>query len=247
MEKKMFGAINDTDEGLQSKSGGTFGINQGAFITTLMVNPNGGKDEEPLDVIDVTVKVGDREYRNRFFEIDKVFGKNGEITDKESDEYIKAYNALVTQTTAVLVHAAKAVGVTQAQIENEFKDKPAESLIEWAGRLFKLLPKDFKTQPIDVFLEYEWSIKDGADRTYLTLPKNMKGGYFLVPAQKGKFKEVREEEGELTYVNERGQKHPFTRSADFMSSNKAVAQFANQAAPAAATPGISGATNKSTW
>ena len=124
----------------------------------------------------------------------------------------------------MITHTLKALGVTEEQIMAKFA-VPANSFAEFANNLVSLLPADFKTRPIDVFLEYQWNIADEQDRTFLQFPKNMKGGGFLCPAQPGVWKEERID-GALSYVNQNGLKHPFTRDKNYMESNKAIQQFA---------------------
>jgi hypothetical protein len=126
------------------------------------------------------------------------------------------------------------------------------SFADYAQRICSLLPIGYDKKPLDLFLEYQWNFgkkQDGSlqDKTYPTLPKNMKGGYFVVPAQPGVFVEKREEDGKLTYVNSNGQKHPFERDANFMSSNKGTQQVMGGAATAASPMGTMAATTSGTW
>ena len=86
----MYG-YQDSGELAPGKQGGKFGLNTGAFITKFEFNSNAGKDGAAGDAIDLTVQVGEREYRHRFFPITKVFAKEGgEITDVNSNAYKEA-------------------------------------------------------------------------------------------------------------------------------------------------------------
>lgn len=215
-----FGAVNDKDESLQSKAGGKFGLNTNARITKLEYNPNGGADNAALDAVDVTVQIGDREYRERFFDSSKVFDSKGNELQPGTPEFQKGYNEDMTQKTAAITHIVKATGVTQEQINAAF-GQPVGGFKQWVEIMIGLVPADFKEKSVDVFLEYQWSIKGDNDRTYLQLPKNMKGGYFISPAVpcQGEWKTV---DGEsLTYKDATGKEHPFTRSAAYMDSPKA--------------------------
>lgn len=265
IQKIGFGAINDTDESLKGKSGGgVFGLNEAVNITVLEYNGNAGKDGAEADAVDITVTVGDREMRRRIYNVTRVFdNKNNELTDPNSQEYIKIYNANMSQAMAVVVHALKAVGVTQEQINAALATPPAD-FKGWAQIVTALKPADFATRPVDAFLEYQWVISDDQDRTFLEVPKNMKGGRFLAPALApvGEWKEEREwvetkQDGTsqnikgLRYVDTAGNVHPFTRNQNYMESNKAIQQTEGQAA----VTGISQAGNgaaptgapKSTW
>jgi hypothetical protein len=84
--------------------------------------------------------------------------------------------------------------------------------------------------------------------TFLQLPKNMKGGRFLSPLVEGEFEEVRED-GALYYLNANKVRHPFERSENYMSSNKAIQQGVTST-PSANTTSISNTGEKpkgSTW
>lgn len=261
-----YGYVSDSDDGLQTKSGGVFG---GNFGNTLLVkfaySPNTAKEGQPVrEAIEITVKIADREYQDWISPITKVYGANNtELTDPNIPEYIASWNAAITQQNAVVTHYLKAVGVPEEAIKNLFVNVPATSFADYASRLCALLPYGFNTRPLDYFLEYQWDFgkkKDGTlnDRTFLTVPRNMKGGYFAVPAQVGTWKEERGSDGSLKYVNQNGQEHPFTRNANFMAGKKAYEQNAttqaaanvgttpNASAPANFQPG-NGAAQTSTW
>ena len=77
---------------------------------------------------------------------------------------------------------------------------------------------------MDVFLQYQWQIAEGQNKTYLEIPKNLKDGKFLCPAMPGTFEEVRDATG-LYYINRKDNTyHLFTRSSSYLSSNKAIRQ-----------------------
>jgi len=254
---KGYGFVSDTDESLETKVGAKFGGNFGvAFLTKFAYSPNVAKEgEAPREAIEIVVKVGEREYKDWINPITKVVDKNNvEITDRTSQAFIDGYNLLITQQNAVVVHYLKSVGVTEATIAQALST-PIASFADYGSRVSALLPIGFDKKPLDLFLEYQWNFgkkADGSpqDKTYPTLPRNMKGGYFIVGALPGVWAETREEDGKLCYKNSNGQKHPFERSADFMKSNKGTQQVFGQAAqPQAANPmaaGI-GAATPSGW
>ena len=221
--KVGFGYIDDTDEKLKSKSGGVFGLNQG-FLTKFAYNPNAGADGTAANAIDITVQVGDREFRTRIYETTKVYDKDGnEITDTTSKAYLDAYNADWTQKNAVIIHTLKAFR-TDAEVKQAFSVVIAD-FASFATIAQSLIPDNFNTKLLDVFLEYQWQINEGQDRTFLQMPKNMKGGYFIIPSQIGTWKESSTEDGGLCYKNEAGVEHPFRRDKNYMEGNKAVQQI----------------------
>lgn len=253
---KGYGFVSDTDESLETKTGAKFGGNFGvAFLTKFAYSPNVAKEgQEPREAIELVVKVGEREYKDWINPITKVVDKNNvEITDRTSQAFIDGYNLLITQQNAVVVHYLKSVGVTEETIA-QVLSTPVASFADYATRICSLLPIGFDKKPLDLFLEYQWNFGKKADnspqdKTYPTLPKNMKGGYFIIGALPGVWAESREEDGKLCYVNSNGQKHPFQRSADFMKSNKGTQQVFGQAAQPQANPmaaGI-GAATPSGW
>ena len=239
-----YGYVSDSDESLKTKSGAKFGGNFGvATLAKFAYSPNVAKaGQEPREAIEIEVKVGDRSYKEWINPVSRVVDKNNaEITDKASAEYIAGFNALIVQQNATVTHYLKAVGVTEEGLKASFAN-PVVSFADYAARVCALLPIGYDKKPLDLFLEYQWNFgkkQDGGlnDKTYPTLPKNMKGGYFIVPAQPGVFVEKRSEDQSLSYENSNGQKHPFERDANFMTGNKGTQQVLGQTAGPASVMG----------
>lgn len=78
-----------------------------------------------------------------------------------------------------------------------------------------------KEAKVDVFLQYQWSLKKGNKKTYLELPKNIKQGLTFSKVTTGDFKVI--EGSTYLAVDEEGNEHPLTRNEWFMGS-----KFANQ-------------------
>ena len=251
-----YGFVSDSDESLKTKSGARFGGNFGvATLVKFAYNANVAKEgQEPREAIEVIVKIGDKENKDWINPVTRVVDKNNtEITDKTSAEYINGFNALMNQQNATVTHYLKSAGVTEDSLRAAFAT-PVTSFIDYATRVCALLPIGYNNKPLDVFLEYQWNIgkkQDGTlnDKTYPTLPKNMKGGYFIVPAQPGVWVEERGEDGSLCYKNSNGQKHPFERDANFMTGNKGTQQVLGQAAGASAmsAPGAIAGNADGSW
>lgn len=264
LKKVGFVAINDQDESLKGKApGGSFGLNENCFITKFEYNPNAGKDGSQADAIDIHIMVGEREFRRRFYDITIVFDKDGnQITDTESEEFIEEYNKQFPQINGVVTHTLKSLGVSQDQINNALATPPT-NFADWAKIMTSLVPKDFNKKPVDLFLEYQWEIKPSNDRTYLEIPKNMKGGRFLNPSIKpvGSWnieKEWIEKDDKgadkqcegLRYVDNAGNVHPFKRTKDYMESPKAFQQLEGQVAKNALNAAVNNNPNsakQSTW
>ena len=235
--KKGFGYQDDTADELKGKSmDGVFGLNQNARLVNFAYNPNAGKDESLADAIDITVKIGESEQKRRIYDITKVFDKdNNEISDTTSPAYINGYNETWTQNSAMITHVLKAF-VTEEVIKQALQ-QPLNGFADWARVVTALLPVGFENTPIDAFLEYQWTIPEGRDQTYLQLPKNMKGGYWICASQLGDFKSQATDKGAMIYTNEQGTEHPFNRNKGFMEGNKANKQSANDALNAAGSGG----------
>lgn len=262
-QKLGYGYVSDSDNSLQSKSGGKFGGNFGnALLSKIQYNSNTAKEGQPVrEAIEIEVKVIDKEYKDWISPVTKVYDSNSnEITDVNSAAYIEGFNLLITQQNAVFTHYLKSVGVDEQAIKNLFINVPVTSFADYAQRMLSLLPPNYASRPIDLFLEFQWDLgkkQDGTpqDRTFLTLPRNMKGGYFIVSAQPGTWTEEKGADGSLKYKNQSGAEHPFSRNANFMISKKAYQQGGDSTQPGAApgtqtaqtfAPG-NGAAQTSTW
>jgi hypothetical protein len=239
-----YGYVSDTDESLKTKSGANFGLNAGLnFLTKFAYSPNVAKEgDAPREAIEISLKIGDKEFKDWINPITKVVDKdNVEITDKTSAAYINGFNALMMQQNALVTHYLKSVGVTEEAIKASFSASPITSFADYGQRATALLPANYGVKQLDVFLEYQWNFgtnKEGQPntRTFPTLPRNMKGGYFLAPAQPGTWTQEVNPDGSILYKNAAGQVHPFQRDANFMKSNKGTQQVFGQAPGAAAGP-----------
>tara|TARA_R110000796_G_scaffold118353_2_gene231962 strand:- start:15007 stop:15819 length:813 start_codon:yes stop_codon:yes gene_type:complete len=265
IQKIGFGAVDDTDKSLKGKSGGgKFGLNHG-FITKLEHNALAGKDNTAGDAVDITFMVGEKEFRRRIYDVTRVYDNKGEqIEDEDSPEFIKGYNENMKQGMAVIVHAIKAVGVTQEQINTALRTPPT-SFAGWASVVTGLIPESFASVMVDGFLEYQWKIADDRDRTFLELPKNMKGGRFLSPSLVSSGPWVEQNSWEdtdkdglvkagsgLRYVDTAGSVHLFSRDSSYIESPKGTQQIDGQDTTAAVTGAANtgmptGAPKKSAW
>lgn len=250
----VYGAVNDTDQDLKSKVGGQFGLNPGVFFSKIAFNPNAGKDGAAANAVEISVKVGDREYNQRVYEITgDLYNSKNELVSPGEEGYDALFAIEAKQRAAVIIHAVKSAGVTQEQI-NAALATPAPNFAAWAEIVCGLLSQNYTQNPIDVFLHYQWNIKEGQERTYLELPKNMKGGRFFAPAvaKEGDWNPVNDNNG-LRYVDAKGQEHPFVRSANYMESERSYQQVEGEDnGPAAKTNGAFAeggkeSTKKSTW
>lgn len=219
--KNIFGVKAD-DSSLQSSSSGKFGLNTGN-ITEISYKEE-QKDGNDMKYVDIVVKLGDREQRSRFFLNTEVYHDNN-LIGPGADGYETAYFSHYGQIVAIIKHALGAVGVTELTIDAATAGLTSDQLFEGMAKLASLFPVDAPSKLVDIFLEYQWSIPQGQTRTFLQLPKNMKGGACYVPhvAPVGRWQEVISEEG-LKYIDDAGNTHPFVKNKAFMDSPKANLQ-----------------------
>lgn len=241
-----FANVSDENENLQSKQGGKFGLNTECHFTTIEFITNAGKDETEGEAVDLNIQVGDREYRRRIYNPEgmNMFDSNSNTVEPGQNGYDKLLNTAMSHATAMIVHAIKAVGVTQEQINAKVTQTQPTTFAAFAQTVISLLPADYKSRPVDVFLQYQWFISDGQTMTFLELPKNMKQKYWVVPSIPGvEWKEIRDVNG-LIYVDDKGNKHKIEKTASFLDSN-----FAKQQNLEAAPAGNIGNSNgvKSDW
>ena len=218
----MYG-YQDSGDLAPGKQGGKFGLNTGAFITKFEFNSNAGKDGAAGDAIDLTVQVGEREYRHRFFPITKVFAKEGgEITDVSSNAYKEALKKELDQFNAVIADIV-ACFIPREDLKAALAT-PIPTFKDYANIVTRLVQStpNWQKKPVDVFLQYQWAPTGDNDKTYLELPKNVKQGSFLIASQGEGFKEEKTATS-LKYVKEDGTIHPFKRGEWFLES-----AFANQ-------------------
>lgn len=198
-----------------------FGLNAG--VTTLKELkwiPNGGIDgaeKEALEII-FTINGTDKSYRQ--FPVTQGFGKNSEvITDPNSVEFKEAVQTLNSVITHILhCFVSKEVLIKAMSV-------PIESFKQFCNIATSVLPKNFNEIKLDIFMQYQWSIRNGQNRTYLEIPKSMKNGKWLCVAMPpvGEWKEVRKKDPSdndqkaLTYVDEAGNVHLFTRHGKYIT------------------------------
>lgn len=228
-EMKNIFAVEADDKSLAGKSSGVFGLNKGN-ITKFAFNDKAGTGGTDGNAVDMTVTTNGREYYNRFFLNLEVYGKDNNLLKPGEEGYDVAFFNHYSQIIAVIKHGLGSLGISKEAMNTVLTGMDNTKLVDGIQKLLSLVPNGFESKDVDVFLEYQWKISDGQDRTFLQLPKTMKGGEFLIPSvsSQGSWKEVRTGEG-LSYVDDSGNKHPFTRTESFMESPKGTQQGAGAA------------------
>lgn len=226
-EEKLigFGFQSDEDESLKGKSSGSFGLNSNAVITKFEYSPVTTDDsgKEFQENIALEILVNGATMKQWWYPITKVFAKGGgEIEDKTSPEYIAGFNEQMKVFKSVMTHYLK-IKHTEEELKAAFAT-PMTTFGDF-GKKVEALIKDTLNTPIDVFLQYQWNIKEGSTRTFLELPKNLKDGSFVTAHIEpvGSWKEVRDSSG-LRYTDDANNEHRFKRSTSYLESPKANLQ-----------------------
>ena len=221
-----FSQVNDESASLQTKQGGKFGLNTNCKFSLIDFTDKAGKDNTEGNAVDIKILVGDKELGRRVFDPTgkALYNKDNEQIAPDGEGYSELLEKELTQTTAMVLHAVKATGVTQDTINRAVATTNPSTWAAYVQVLISLLPSTYKQVDIDVFLNYQWNIPEGQKTTFLELPKNMKQGSWLATSVPGaEWKEVKDDNG-LIYVDKSGNKHKISRSASFMKGNFAKQQ-----------------------
>ena len=208
----------------------SFNFGRNAGVTTLKKFDwihNGGKDGAEAEALEIifTINGTDKSYRK--FPVTQGFGKNGEvITDPNSTEFKEA----VTTLNSVITHILHCF-VSDEVLRKAFS-VPIRSFKEFCTIAASLIPKNAHELKLDIFMQYQWQIRAGQNRTYLEIPQSMKNGKWLCPAVTpvGEWKEVRKKDPSdndqkaLIYVDDANNIHPFTRYGRYVNGNLANQQ-----------------------
>lgn len=212
-----------------------FGLNAGkTFLTKFEYIPNGGKDGTEQDALDIVFNINGTDRSYRLFPIAKAFlAGGGETTDPSTPEFQEA----LKDTNAKVTHILHSFMPSEA-IQAGFS-KPISSFKEFVQIAMSMLPTDFATRPLDIFMQYQWQLKGDQKRAFLEIPSKMKYGKWLCPAVPGNWTEQRADVASsivtdpkkiqeattraLWYTDDNSNEHPFSKNGWFMLSN-----FANQ-------------------
>ena len=244
--KYKFGFQSDEGNELVAQSSGKFGLNQECYLKSLEFNPSAGKNNAPANAIDYTILVGDREMKSRLYEPTGKMWFGSEQIDEGHPEYERVLESNMRQVQATITHILKAVGIPEERIQKAVEAAEPETFAEFAKVVCGLVQPKHMDNPIDVFLQYQWSIRPGNTVTFLEVPKNMKGGRFLAPGTDCEWKEVRDANG-LHYENARGDRHPFTRRASDMTGKFANQQRSGEDDGKPSTPSNAGQAMNHSW
>lgn len=214
-----------------------FGLNAG--ITKLKKFEwiaNGGKDGAEQEALEIIFEINGKEKSYRQFPVTKAYKSEanggGEVTDPsapEMEEARKTFSSVITHILGCFVAKDKLAAHFNQPI-NSFKD--------YCTIAMNALPRNFNEVVLDIFMQYQWNIREGQNRTFLEIPKSMKNGKWLQVAQvpqagadgPAEWKEVRKEKPQdndqtaLVYKDGAGNTHNFTRYGRYVKGNLANQQ-----------------------
>ena len=223
MSENLYGYVDDTVS--QQGDFGEFGLNQNAFVKSIAFNPNAGKDGTPSNAVEATITLsGGRDYLLRIFEVTGEIRSGKTIIRPKEPGYEKAFQQEMQSRMAAITHLIKSMGVTEEEIKASINQVQPKDFPHWCAAVISAAKAWHYKNRIDVFLEYQWSIKDNSTQTFLQIPVNLRHGAFLCPATNKTWQKVVDSNG-LHYIDTAtGEIHPFTRNSWFMNSNKANQQ-----------------------
>lgn len=131
-----------------------------------------------------------------------------------------------------LIQLMEAYEVKNAQAVAKGKYGSADELFQ---AVIDALPKKYKNVLVDVFVEFEYKLKDGQDRTWPIIADGAAGeangkawrSFWITAAQDGEFKPVVEErdgKSYLNFVNEDGTKHLISRGPNWFNGKSNLPQ-----------------------
>lgn len=229
--------------------GGNFG---NTFLKKFEYITNAGKDGADGEALDIVFSINGSDKNYRIFPVTRVYAKDNTELTPDSPDYKGAMQEAMKELSQRVVQILKCFR-TEEQVIAAFS-VPIQSFEQYCAIAKAGLPSNFSETPLDIFMQYQWSITGTNTRTFLEIPKKTKYGKFVCAAVApvGVWKEERGADGSLFYKDESGNKHPFERGKWFMESKFAHLQQesgseeAHTNMPPPSTP-QSGNANASGW
>lgn len=189
-----------------------FGLNKDAKLVKFAFNPNGGSQGSLSNCIDIAINIGGTEVRTRIFEVLGAPDKNLAVG---TPEYQASFKKAVDKSCAYICSYLECY-IPEDRVKTALS-RPFSGFAEYAQTceaLLKSVP-NVPNIPVDVFLQYQYSISQGQKMTFLELPRTAGYGKFIIKSVPGNFTEVKTPSS-LTYVNEANEVHPFQRNEFFL-------------------------------
>ena len=227
----MFGGFVSDDT--SSSSALKFGLNQKVKLTKFEYYPAiEFKNGDYAEGIEAEVNVNGITLRMNIYPTTKVYFKNEEITNPKHPEFRKG----VTLLKKRIFHIAKCFASEAQLIEAVAIPK---NFGDFVNAIIATFEDGWQNKELDLFLQYQWQLKEGAERKYLEIPKKTSQGPFLIPHVSSVFSEVKVNDGKVTvggelienfdvklpkkdtalaYLDFKNEFHPFHRGEWFMEN-----------------------------
>ncbi len=203
-----------------------FGLNQKCYLKNF--EPKTASNGSPYLQVEwhVPKKGGYSSHKMNFFRADRGFDKDGNLTDaaaivdKENGKTLDTINHIVSPFLTDLSRA-----IEKAKAETD----PSDRFKAYITALEDALPK-YHTTELDLFCQYQYTLKEDKERTFLEVPSNVIHGAFVCKHIPGAFEKkllpaTDNDDIALVFEDElTGERHPFTRTKWFMDSNFATPQ-----------------------
>tara|TARA_R100001460_G_scaffold19735_2_gene40984 strand:+ start:1693 stop:2457 length:765 start_codon:yes stop_codon:yes gene_type:complete len=181
----LFGGY-ESDE---RKSSVQFGLNQGVKLQKFEYNPsiefpNGNTAEG----VEMEFNVNGSVIRTSILPPNKVYDKGQEITDPTH----KAFKKAIVELKKRVYHIAECFMTRETLQEVVAIPK---SFGDFMKDIIDNFENGWQEKELDLFLQYQWQLRAGAERKYLEVPKKTSQGAFLVPACSGAFEKVIVQDG----------------------------------------------------
>lgn len=177
-----------------------WGLNRFTFLN-LKASSKIGKEKDRMG-IEIELKCKDGTFFASILGPDKNDGEN------EQKKQLNASVGLISNIVSLFKPEAEIVKVLGRKF-NDWK--------EYMLAVNKLLPKTIPTKSYTVFLEWQWQVRSGKDKTYLQVPKNANGRLIYSTVGIEGYKMVEVEDG-IEYRNSEDIVHPIKRDGWYMNT-----------------------------
>tara|TARA_R110000851_G_scaffold41093_11_gene103406 strand:- start:764 stop:1543 length:780 start_codon:yes stop_codon:yes gene_type:complete len=167
-----------------------FGLNQKAKLTKFEYNPaiefKSGDTGEGIEA-EIKLESG-LDLKMNIYPTTKVYVDGNEVTDTAHPAFRKGVTILKQR----LFHIAKCFSSEEDLIKAVAIPK---NFGDFVNSIVGTFEKGWQEKELDLFMQYQWQLKEGAERKYLEIPKKTSQGAFLVPHIEGQFCEVKVNDG----------------------------------------------------
>lgn len=210
------GYVDDTVNNSNLSFGGIF---NNTYMTKFGYIDTGGKGGAQQEALDIVFNINGTDKSYRMFPITKAYLKGGgETTDRNSPEFQEEMKNFKQR----VVHILKCfIPETDIQVA---LNRPMGGFKEYCQVAAGLLPANFDKIALDIFMEWEYSIKKDNKQTYLQIPTKMRNGAFIHKAVPAVGKWHKHDDDGLSYRDDANNLHPFQRNSYYMTHNNAIQQ-----------------------